>query len=120
MAAATGKFVETFNQIKSIASDLVAVNTTDGIKFDCKNSVFKLIDKLRACLSFIIEDCYLIIIYVYSHLYSQLKGIAFLCELCVSVVLLNSVCSPSARILAGGEGRSALWNPHHISRIINM
>ena len=36
MAAAIGKFVETFNQIKSIASDLVAVNTTDGIKFDCK------------------------------------------------------------------------------------
>lgn len=37
MAAATGKFVKTINQIKSIASDLTAVNTTDGIKFDCRN-----------------------------------------------------------------------------------
>ena len=36
MAASTGKFVETFNNIKTLASDLVAVNTTDGIKFDCK------------------------------------------------------------------------------------
>lgn len=36
MAAAIGKFVETFNDIKSITSDLVAVNATDGIKFDCK------------------------------------------------------------------------------------
>lgn len=37
MAAATGKFVVTNNEIKSIASDLVAVDTTNGIKFDCKN-----------------------------------------------------------------------------------
>lgn len=36
MAASIGIFVETFNDIKSIASDLVAVDTTDGIKFDCK------------------------------------------------------------------------------------
>jgi len=30
-----------------------------------------------------------------------IKGIAFLCKLCVSVVLLISVCSPTARTYRG-------------------
>lgn len=37
MAAATGKFLRVMNDVKAIASNLVAVDATDGIKFDCKN-----------------------------------------------------------------------------------
>lgn len=37
MAATIGKFVKVSNEIKSVASDLVAVNATDGIVFDCRN-----------------------------------------------------------------------------------
>lgn len=37
MAAATGKFVKTLNNIKALGSDLVAVDGSDGIVFDCKN-----------------------------------------------------------------------------------
>ena len=32
------------------------------------------------------------------------KSVVFFCKLYFSVVLLNSVCSPSARTIAGGKG----------------
>lgn len=35
-AAATGKFVTLNNELKALGTDLVAVDATDGIKFDCK------------------------------------------------------------------------------------
>lgn len=35
-AAATGKFVTVKNEIKEIDADFVAVDATDGLKFDCK------------------------------------------------------------------------------------
>lgn len=35
-AAATGKFVELNNELVALGSNLVAVDTTNGIKFDCK------------------------------------------------------------------------------------
>lgn len=36
-AAATGKFVTLKNEVKALGANLVAVDATDGIKFDCKN-----------------------------------------------------------------------------------
>ena len=36
-AAATGKFVTLNNELKALGTNLVAVDATDGIKFDCKN-----------------------------------------------------------------------------------
>lgn len=35
-AIATGKFVKVKNEIKNIDESLVAVDATDGLKFDCK------------------------------------------------------------------------------------
>lgn len=35
-AVATGKFVTIKNEIKSVDSELVAVDATEGLKFDCK------------------------------------------------------------------------------------
>ena len=37
MAVATGKSIKVCNEIKAVATDLVAVDAADGIKFDCKN-----------------------------------------------------------------------------------
>lgn len=37
MAATTGKVIRLCNDIKDVAADLVAVDVTDGIRFDCKN-----------------------------------------------------------------------------------
>lgn len=37
MAETTGKVIRLCNDIKDVANDLVAVDVTDGIKFDCKN-----------------------------------------------------------------------------------
>lgn len=37
MSATTGKVIKVCNEIKSVTNDLVAVDTSDGIKFDCKN-----------------------------------------------------------------------------------
>lgn len=35
-AAATGKFVTLNNEAKALGTNLVAIDATDGIKFDCK------------------------------------------------------------------------------------
>lgn len=36
-AASTGKFVTLRNEVKALGTNLVAVDTTAGIKFDCKD-----------------------------------------------------------------------------------
>ena len=37
MAVATGKFLKVSNEIKAIATDLVAADASAGIKFDCRS-----------------------------------------------------------------------------------